>query len=660
VRGRDQTLRSFNEAPGYRRTLRYIRLVPDCARRRIFIVTNEILGVVRTGGSGTANTFLALALAREGHAVELLVTAPNGPIALDPAWAERYGSRGVGVRLLDPPARDVAPGALALAVTVQEALEADPPDVAIVDCWAGSGYLAQRLRALDLALQQTTFVVVCSGSTAWNYETDRKLPRSFPAFELEALERASVELADAVVSPSRFLKEWLEARGWALPPTHVAPYFTQASVDGDPGKAVLAPRIERIAFFGRLEERKGVAPFIAALDRLEPERLSGVELAFVGRETPQWPTARIQAALSDAVKDAVSRVRFETGLDQPEGIALLKEPGTLAVMPSLLDNSPNVVYECLEHGIPFLAGRVGGVPELVAPDDRDRALVTPTAQGIAQGLERVLASPEELRPVRPGFDRAASLAAWRDALATQPAVGAPQVEETRTVGVAVKGDDHDSIDVTGSEFVLLVDERDDLDASCLETLLHAQAASDADAVTCAVLSNGKRTYFLGEPHELGLVGNYYGLVGLYRRSVLEEIQPERTDGDTDWVRLATLAQAGKRIVSVPRPLARTTRTPGTPLNEPFGAGAALAVARVFEQACPPELRELPRLAASLAGRRMGSSSPASLPARLRWIWEHEGAAGVARRSVESARSRLRAGAKLDDGRSTPRGAVGDT
>ena len=48
-------------------------------------------------------------------------------------------------------------------------------------------------------------------------------------------------------------------------------------------------------------------------------------------------------------------------------------------MPSLQENSPNVVYECLEHGIPFIASNVGGVPELIAPGGSRPRLFEPTA-----------------------------------------------------------------------------------------------------------------------------------------------------------------------------------------------------------------------------------------------------------------------------------------
>ena len=42
--------------------------------RRVTLVTDELLGYTRTGGIGTATSFLALALGRMGHRVEALFT----------------------------------------------------------------------------------------------------------------------------------------------------------------------------------------------------------------------------------------------------------------------------------------------------------------------------------------------------------------------------------------------------------------------------------------------------------------------------------------------------------------------------------------------------------------------------------------------------------
>src|SRR5205823_6548257 len=81
-------------------------------------------------------------------------------------------------------------------------------------------------------------------------------------------------------------------------------------------------------------------------------------------------------------------------------------------------NSPNTVYECLEHRIPFIASDAGGIPELVAPDDRARVLFPPTAEGVEEALRREL-SNDLLLPARPAFDAKRSFAAWAKVIETE-------------------------------------------------------------------------------------------------------------------------------------------------------------------------------------------------------------------------------------------------
>ena len=179
---------------------------------------------------------------------------------------------------------------------------------------------------------------------------------------------------------------------------------------GATGEPAQAPahadgRVQRLAFFGRFEERKGVRPFVAGINALEPELLEGIELGFLGRDTPVWTPERIDALLSEQAKRALRDVVFETKLDQHEALARLSRRGTLAVMPSLEDNSPNTVYECLERNIPFMASNVGGIPELVAPEDRPRVLFEPTAEGVAAALRRALSAGERASAAASRFRR---------------------------------------------------------------------------------------------------------------------------------------------------------------------------------------------------------------------------------------------------------------
>src|SRR6266511_5792634 len=65
--------------------------------RRVTVIAHELRGVRPVGGMGTAITFLALALARMGHSVEILL-GKHSPGSIDPHWASVYSNAGVRIR----------------------------------------------------------------------------------------------------------------------------------------------------------------------------------------------------------------------------------------------------------------------------------------------------------------------------------------------------------------------------------------------------------------------------------------------------------------------------------------------------------------------------------------------------------------------------------
>jgi glycosyltransferase involved in cell wall biosynthesis len=83
------------------------------------------------------------------------------------------------------------------------------------------------------------------------------------------------------------------------------------------------------------------------------------------------------------------RVRFHGVLSKHDVSALLRE-SDLFVLASRFDNNPCVVIEAMASGLPVVATRVGGVPEMV--DDDTGILVEPhDPQALADGIERALA-----------------------------------------------------------------------------------------------------------------------------------------------------------------------------------------------------------------------------------------------------------------------------
>lgn len=552
------------------------------APRRVAFVADELLGYAGNG-IGTTTTFVSLALARMGHSVEVLYVGPTPTSPIDPEWQRLYDEAKIRIRQVPRGAENVQPGHFARARDLELALRADPPEVVVVQDLGAPAYTSLRLRRLGLAFERTSFVVFCHGTRQWITDVSGKVRVLPGAHAVTVLERASIELADAVVSPSSYLVDWMRGQRWELPEqTFVIPHVSRSGATGEPPPPPVrgdANRLDRVAFFGRLEERKGLRPFLAALNALDPELLERLEVEFIGRPTPPWPTERVAELLSETTRRALRGVSFQTALDQHEALARLRRPGTLAVMPSFEENSPNTVYECLENGIPFIGSNAAGIRELVAPGDHDRVLCEPTSEGIAEALRRALADGQPLRPARPAFDDTESLRSWEEVLALAPSAFPPlpaafplvdlvvlhrssQAALERCVaalaaqsganfrvtvvlagahvpkpelppGVRVICSDRGApeearaaaLPSLDGEWVVFMDEEDLAEPTLLETLVRAQAISGADVVSCGLLLGdtlGRRSVYLfpGQPRALGLLANDYGTVSLLRRSLL--------------------------------------------------------------------------------------------------------------------------------------------
>ena len=325
--------------------------------RRITVVASEILGVPGTGGPGTADSFLAIALGRHGYRVELLV-APGREIGqLSPEWQEIYAAANVRVRPLEYRLR-VRPQISCGNSRVFDALRRDPPDVVIADDWRGLAYAALRSRQLSVGLADTAFVIYCH---APGRALDRVGPKG--AGHARPVRRGCLRACLHRARRRRREPEPVAARLDARQPlarpglgaSHSLPVaIRRARRKRSPSTGGFEPAAPDV--LGQLREGKGIRVFVASLRRLDPSLLQGVELVFLGRDAavdsradPGGPRTRGGGAR------VVDPLREQE--DRSDALQELLLPGTLAVMPSLVDNSPYAVAECLEHGIPFVAAR---------------------------------------------------------------------------------------------------------------------------------------------------------------------------------------------------------------------------------------------------------------------------------------------------------------
>lgn len=364
----------------------------------ICIVTEEFASLNSSGGIGTATRGLALHLLSLGHSVHVLITDRSFPAA-DP-------------NTLDPELRPIRFAYLSdpavIGTIIEQPYDSITKSYAVYNYLKGKNFAAVHFHEwqgcgfyVAMARRQGLFpsVVVTHlhGSSEWVRLHNRYLPQ-LPDFEREAIERSQIENSDHVICPSQYLLDWYKQMGVKLPSARQINWLLPQWMSGDfpSGPSVLtspaiAPgQIKRLIFFGRHEKRKGFENFVAAVAQLPP----GVrpDLLFLGR-FDNIDHEYSGSYVFRKLQDYGGSIRFISDCKQQQAMSLLASAtDALCVMPSLVENSPCTIGECLTLGISFLTTDVGGIPELVDPVSRAHCVVAPTAAALSNAIVSVVKS----------------------------------------------------------------------------------------------------------------------------------------------------------------------------------------------------------------------------------------------------------------------------
>lgn len=378
---------------------------------KVCVVSSEFSGSLRNGGIGTATSGLVEHLVDSGHRVTFLYTqVANGqPLCQEESWdfwVEAMARRGITLSCI--PHRGHWNDWRHKSWLVKEFLEKTDFDAVYFNEHHGSGYYALAAKRARLRpFSNQVYCVITHGSLEWVANINDQPIQTVKDIEMMGLERRSVEWADVVIGPSRYLLEEYERYGWSLPAnTFNQPYALRAT-SVEEGKS--REGIDEIVFFGRLETRKGLWLFCDAIESMK-DQLKDKTVTFMGRMTS---VSGIPSGLFIANRAAnwPFSARIISRFGQPEALRYLMRRNCLAVMPSLADNSPCVVYECLHLGIPFVATSKSGAAELIHDECREHVLVEPEVGSLAEKLREILR--DGARPGRASFDDGANLQAWR-------------------------------------------------------------------------------------------------------------------------------------------------------------------------------------------------------------------------------------------------------
>jgi glycosyltransferase involved in cell wall biosynthesis len=215
-------------------------------------------------------------------------------------------------------------------------------------------------------------------------------PQHSPAefFGREEHLKAHLKLADAYVSPSRFLLERYVA--WGLPRERFQ--VIENGVDGTPvPPRALGPdgRRNRFAFFGQITEFKGLHVLLDAVSRVPEEVWGDGTLSVFGGNLEFQPEA-FQRRFQTLIEAAGRRARF-FGSYRQEDLAGLMADVDWVVVPSIWwENSPVVIQEAFLHRRPVITSGIGGMAEKIRDGADGLHFRAGSPESLADKLSRAL------------------------------------------------------------------------------------------------------------------------------------------------------------------------------------------------------------------------------------------------------------------------------
>jgi glycosyltransferase involved in cell wall biosynthesis len=231
--------------------------------------------------------------------------------------------------------------------------------------WNALGFASIAAKRLKQDFRNTTLSVTMHGTTAWAKSGNIIRPEQKSGFEfglIEDLEKFSLKYCDLLLSPSKYLGEWVHDN---LDVDREIKVICNPYLPKKESQKNREPRLTRgrnVSFFGRVENRKGIQEFLEALKLINPK---DTNINIVGRNTIG---KEIFAAFKD--EDWYKNLIHLENLTSTEALAFLKESDSLVVVPSKIENCPYVVQELCDNNLRVICNSVGGIPELIGLENR--------------------------------------------------------------------------------------------------------------------------------------------------------------------------------------------------------------------------------------------------------------------------------------------------
>lgn len=162
-----------------------------------------------------------------------------------------------------------------------------------------------------------------------------------------------------------------------------------------------APQKPAFVFFGSQVPNKGGHVILEALALMRND--SGYTFRFFGASGGPTYGAIVEERLR-ALGPRAANVEMTGHYTQDELPGLLREADVAVLTPQWEDNGPQTVFESLGAGLPVVATRMGGVPDVVHDGVNGFLVPVANARALAEVLDRIVDDPSVIPALRRGIE----------------------------------------------------------------------------------------------------------------------------------------------------------------------------------------------------------------------------------------------------------------
>lgn len=260
----------------------------------------------------------------------------------------------------------------------------------------GLAYYPLLAKRLGLAFKNLKIIISAHGNhTLSNFFGKRKID-SWNTKAIIFMERMSLHYADEITSPSYFYKNWLSTNlGADSNKIKVLPNI----IYKNDSNAILDVKFkdesrDLIAFYGRIERLKGIDILIEAIKRFnnpiikQNVLIAGVSTKIDGLDAKEY--------ILKGLEGTGCEVLFKFNCQPSEVFNYVNKNNGVCILPTLGENAPCVVVECILHGVRFVASDIPGIQEMVHSNYHDMYLFrTGSIEGLVEKFNCKIEKPSD-------------------------------------------------------------------------------------------------------------------------------------------------------------------------------------------------------------------------------------------------------------------------